>query len=48
VLAIAGQTAEPNWLNFFEKTQGYPRDNIGEKNTQATPGTSTSSIIKLI
>jgi len=23
MLAIAGQTAGPNWLNFFEETHGY-------------------------
>ena len=23
MLAIAGQTAEPNWLNFFRKPIGY-------------------------
>ena len=24
MLAIAGETAEPNWLTFFEDTHGYP------------------------
>ena len=27
--AIAGQTAGPNGLNFFEETHWYPRDKIG-------------------
>ena len=26
--AVAGQTAGPNWLTFFEGTQGYPGGNI--------------------
>ena len=29
MLAIAGKTAEPNGLNFFEGTHGYPGGNIG-------------------
>ena len=32
MLAIAGQTAAPNKLNFFEKTHGYPRGNLAKKN----------------
>ena len=32
MLAIAGQTAEPNWLTFFEVTQGFDGGKIGEKN----------------
>ena len=28
---IAGQTAGPNGLTFFEETHGYPRGNIGLK-----------------
>ena len=28
MLAIAGQTAGPNWLNFYEETHGYPWDRL--------------------
>ena len=31
MLAIAGRTAGPNGLNFFEGTQGYPGVNKGNK-----------------
>ena len=31
MLAIAGKTAGPNWLNFFEGTHGYPAGTIGQK-----------------
>ena len=31
MLAIAGQTAGPNWLNFFEETLGYSGVNIDKK-----------------
>ena len=31
MLAIAGQTAGPNWLNFFEETLGYSGGNIDKK-----------------
>ena len=31
MLAIAGQTAGPSWLNFFEGTQGYTEGDIGKK-----------------
>ena len=41
MLAIAGQTAGPNWLKFVEETHGYPWGNIG-KIPRATPGTSVS------
>ena len=33
MLAIAGQTAGPNWLTFFEGTHGYPGGSIGLKNS---------------
>ena len=29
-IAIAGQTAGPNRLNFFEETHGYPGGNKGK------------------
>ena len=29
MLAIAGQTAEPNWLTFFEEAHKEPRGNKG-------------------
>ena len=29
MLAVAGQTAGPNWLKFVEETHGYPKCNIG-------------------
>ena len=28
---IAGQTAGPNWMTFFEGTHGYPGGDIGKK-----------------
>jgi len=31
MLYIAGQTAGPNWLIFFEGSHGYPGANIGTK-----------------
>ena len=32
-LAIANQTTRPNWLKFFNGTQGYPGDNKGYKHS---------------
>ena len=41
--AIAGQTAGPNWLTFFEGTLEYPIKNSILLISRATPGTSASS-----
>ena len=44
---MAGQTAGPNGLKFFEGTQGYPGGNIGQKNpTFFFNSTGTSAGIK--
>ena len=53
MLAIAGQTAWPNWLNFFQRTNGHCT--VGKQKSyfffrnlsffkipQATPGTLAS------
>ena len=53
MLAIAGQTARPNWLNFFQRTNGHCT--VGKQKSyfffrnlsffkipQATPGTLAS------
>ena len=31
LLALADETAGPNWLRFFEGTNGYPECNKGKK-----------------
>ena len=34
MLAIAGQTADPNWLIFFEGTHGHPGGPGGNKGSK--------------
>ena len=31
MLAIAGHTAGPNWLNIFKETHGFPGGTVGFK-----------------
>ena len=44
IYAIAGQTAEPNWLNFLQEIHGYPK--VFLKMPRASQCTSTIFFFK--